>query len=143
MVEIGGKPILWHIMKSYSTHGITDFVICLGYRGHVINEYSANFHLHSSDVSFDLLTGRMEVHRSAAEPWSVTLVDTGEATMTGGRIRRVLSYVDDDDFCTTYGDGLCGCVADNQTDLYQFGSDERRPVLSRYAWGPDGTAARP
>ena len=84
MVEIGGKPILWHIMKSYSAHGITDFVICLGYRGYVIKEYFANFYLHSSDVSFDLLTGDMEVHRSTAEPWRVTLIDTGEATMTGG-----------------------------------------------------------
>ncbi len=106
MVEIGGKPILWHIMKSYSAHGITDFVICLGYRGYVIKEYFANFYLHSSDVSFDLLTGGMEVHRSEAEPWRVTLVDTGEATMTGGRIQRVLDYIGDSDFCMTYGDGV-------------------------------------
>ena len=106
MVEIGGKPILWHIMKIYAAHGITDFVICLGYKGYVIKEYFANFYLHSSDVSFDLLNGSMEVHRSAAEPWKVTLVDTGDATMTGGRIQRALDYVDDDDFCMTYGDGV-------------------------------------
>ncbi|MDA8359107.1 MAG: glucose-1-phosphate cytidylyltransferase [Actinomycetota bacterium] len=106
MVEIGGKPILWHIMTTYAAHGVTDFVICLGYRGYVIKEYFANFYLHSSDVTFDLLTGAMEVHRSAAEPWRVTLVDTGEATMTGGRVRRILDYVADDDFCLTYGDGL-------------------------------------
>jgi glucose-1-phosphate cytidylyltransferase len=106
MIEIGGKPILWHIMKIYAAHGITDFVICLGYRGYVIKEYFANFYLHSCDVSFDLLTGGMEVHRSTAEPWHVTLVDTGEATMTGGRIRRALEYIGDDDFCMTYGDGV-------------------------------------
>jgi glucose-1-phosphate cytidylyltransferase len=106
MVEIGWKPILWHIMKIYAAQGITDFVVCLGYRGYMIKEYFANFYLHSCDVSFDLLKGSMEVHRSAAEPWRVTLVDTGEATMTGGRIRRVLDYLGDEDFCMTYGDGV-------------------------------------
>jgi glucose-1-phosphate cytidylyltransferase len=106
MVEIGGKPILWHIMKMYSAHGIEDFVICLGYKGYVIKEYFANYYLHTCDVSFDLARGAMEVHRSETEPWRVTLVDTGESTMTGGRLRRVLPYVGDEEFCFTYGDGL-------------------------------------
>jgi glucose-1-phosphate cytidylyltransferase len=106
MVEIGGKPILWHIMKIYAAHGIDDFVICLGYKGYVIKEYFANYYLHSCDVSFDLAKGDMEVHRSETEPWRVTLVDTGEATMTGGRLQAVLPYLGDEDFCFTYGDGL-------------------------------------
>jgi len=106
MVEIGGKPMLWHIMKIYSAHGIDDFVVCLGYKGYVIKEWFANYALHSSDVTFDLRTGEMEVHHSTTEPWRVTLVDTGEATMTGGRLRRVLPYLGDEDFCFTYGDGL-------------------------------------
>jgi glucose-1-phosphate cytidylyltransferase len=106
MVEIGGKPILWHIMKIYAAHGIEDFVICLGYKGYVIKEFFANYHLHTCDLSFDLGHGDMQVHRSSTEPWKVTLVDTGEHTMTGGRLRRVLSYLGDDEFCFTYGDGL-------------------------------------
>jgi glucose-1-phosphate cytidylyltransferase len=106
MVEIGGKPILWHIMKIYSAHGINDFVICLGYRGYMIKEYFANYFLHTCDVSFDVAQGTMEVHHSTTEPWRVTLVDTGEATQTGGRLLRVLSYVSDEDFCFTYGDGV-------------------------------------
>jgi len=106
MVEIGGKPILWHIMKIYSAHGINDFVICLGYRGYMIKEYFANYYLHTCDVSFDVAQGTMEVHRSETEPWRVTLVETGEATQTGGRLLRVLSYVGDEDFCFTYGDGV-------------------------------------
>jgi glucose-1-phosphate cytidylyltransferase len=106
MVEIGGKPILWHIMKIYAAHGVNEFVICLGYRGYVIKEFFANYHLHTCDVSFDLCRGGHEVHRSMTEPWRVTLVDTGEGTMTGGRLRRVLPYVGDEDFCFTYGDGL-------------------------------------
>jgi glucose-1-phosphate cytidylyltransferase len=106
MVEIGGKPILWHIMKIYARHGIEDFVICLGYKGYMIKEYFANYYLHSCDVSFDLAGGTMEIHRSATEPWRVTLIDTGDETMTGGRLRRVLPYVRDDDFCFTYGDGV-------------------------------------
>ncbi len=106
MVEIGGKPILWHIMKLYAKHGIDDFVICLGYRGYVIKEYFANYYLHTCDVSFDLARGQMEVHRSVTEPWRVTLIDTGEATMTGGRLRQVLPYVGDEEFCFTYGDGV-------------------------------------
>ncbi len=91
MVEIGGKPILWHIMKIYAAHGVEEFVICLGYKGYVIKEFFANYHLHTSDVSFDLGRGGVEIHRSSAEPWKVTLVDTGEETMTGGRLKRVLS----------------------------------------------------
>jgi glucose-1-phosphate cytidylyltransferase len=106
MVDIGGKPILWHIMKIYSAHGIDEFVICLGYKGYMIKEYFANYYLHTCDVTFDVAAGSMEVHRSATEPWRVTLVDTGEETQTGGRLRRVLPYVEDDDFCFTYGDGL-------------------------------------
>lgn len=106
MVEIGGKPILWHIMKIYAAHGVEDFVICLGYKGYLIKEYFANYQLHTCDVSFDLAQGQLEIHRSATEPWKVTLVDTGEETMTGGRLKRVLPYVGEEDFCFTYGDGL-------------------------------------
>jgi len=106
MVEIGGKPILWHIMKIYAAHGIEDFVICLGYKGYMIKEYFANYYLHTCDVSFDLAGGEMQVHRSETEPWRVTLVDTGEATMTGGRLQAVLPYVGEEDFCFTYGDGV-------------------------------------
>ena len=106
MVEIGGKPILWHIMKIYAAHGIEDFVICLGYKGYMIKEYFANYYLHTCDVSFDLAKGDMQVHRSETEPWRVTLVDTGEATMTGGRLEAVLPYVGEEDFCFTYGDGV-------------------------------------
>jgi len=107
MVEIGGRPILWHIMKSYSTHGINDFVICLGYRGYVIKEYFANYFLHSSDVTFDMKDGSMEIIRNQSEPWRVTLVDTGLESMTGGRLRRVMPLVRDEEaFCMTYGDGV-------------------------------------
>jgi glucose-1-phosphate cytidylyltransferase len=106
MVEIGGKPMLWHIMKIYAAHGIEEFVICLGYKGYLIKEYFANYYLHTCDVSFDLAKGDMEVHRSETEPWRVTLVDTGDETMTGGRLKRVLEYVGDEDFCFTYGDGV-------------------------------------
>jgi glucose-1-phosphate cytidylyltransferase len=106
MVEIGGKPVLWHILKSYSHHGINDFVICLGYRGYVIKEYFANYFLHMSDVTFDLAENRMEVCHRHCEPWRVTLVDTGEHTQTGGRLKRVRDYLDDGTFCFTYGDGL-------------------------------------
>ena len=106
MVEIGGRPMLWHVMKLYSAHGINDFVICLGYKGHLIKEYFAGYFLQTSDVTFDLGAQSMEVHRSSTEPWKVTLVDTGEGTLTGGRIKRVLEYLDDGDFCLTYGDGV-------------------------------------
>ena len=107
MIEIGGKPILWHIMKLYSGHGINDFVICCGYRGYLIKEYFANYFLHMSDVTFDIKHNSMQVHQRNAEPWRVTLVDTGEDTMTGGRLKRVGEHVRDDEaFCFTYGDGL-------------------------------------
>ncbi|TGN39970.1 glucose-1-phosphate cytidylyltransferase [Marinobacter confluentis] len=107
MVEIGGKPILWHIMKMYSMHGVNDFVICCGYKGYVIKEYFANYFLHMSDVTFNMRDNKMEVHNKRAEPWNVTLVDTGEDSMTGGRLRRVAKYVKDEKaFCFTYGDGV-------------------------------------
>src|SRR5271169_4170739 len=107
MVESGGRPILWHILKTYSTHGINDFIICCGYKGYVIKEYFANYFLHMSDVTFDMENNRMDVHRHKAEPWRVTLVDTGENTSTGGRLKRVAEFVKDEDcFCFTYGDGL-------------------------------------
>lgn len=106
MVEIGGKPILWHILKIYSAHGINDFVICAGYRGYLIKEYFANYFLHMSDVTFDMASNRMDVHARHAEPWRVTVVDTGEATMTGGRLRRVREYLEGGTFCFTYGDGV-------------------------------------
>ena len=107
MVEIGGKPILWHIMKNYSTHGINEFIICCGYKGYVIKEYFANYFLHMSDVTFNMTSNEMEVHHKKAEPWKVTLVDTGEKTLTGGRLKRVREYLDnEDDFCFTYGDGV-------------------------------------
>lgn len=107
MIEIGGKPILWHIMKIYSAHGVNDFVICCGYRGYVIKEYFANYFLHMSDVTFDMERNTMQVHRRQAEPWRVTLVDTGIETMTGGRLGRVRDYVADQEaFCFTYGDGV-------------------------------------
>lgn len=106
MIEIGGKPIIWHIMKIYSAHGINEFIVCLGYKGYVVKEYFANYFLHMSDVTFDMRKNAMRVHEQHAEPWKVTLVDTGEKTMTGGRLLRVRSYLEDDAFCFTYGDGL-------------------------------------
>jgi glucose-1-phosphate cytidylyltransferase len=106
MIEIGGKPILWHILKLYSHYGINDFIICCGYKGYVIKEYFANYFLHMSDVTFHMNLNTMQVHHRKAEPWQVTLVDTGEATMTGGRLKRVQPYVGDETFCFTYGDGL-------------------------------------
>ncbi|WP_295954337.1 glucose-1-phosphate cytidylyltransferase [Rhodoferax sp.] len=107
MIEIGGKPILWHILKMYSAHGVNDFVICCGYKGYIIKEYFANYFLHMSDVTFDMANNRMEVHHKHAEPWKVTLVDTGDDSMTGGRLRRVADYLKDEQaFCFTYGDGV-------------------------------------
>jgi glucose-1-phosphate cytidylyltransferase len=107
MIEIGGRPILWHILKIYSTYGINDFLICCGYRGYVIKEYFANYFMHMSDITFDISNNSMEVHDQKVEPWRVTLVDTGEETMTGGRLRRVASYLRDEEaFCFTYGDGV-------------------------------------
>jgi len=107
MIEIGGKPMLWHIMKSYSAFGINEFIICCGFKGYVIKEYFANYFLHMSDVTFDMSDNRMVVHHQKAEPWKVTLVDTGEDTLTGGRLKRVASYIkDEEEFCFTYGDGV-------------------------------------
>lgn len=106
MVEIGGRPILWHIMKIYSAHGINDFIICAGYKGYVIKEYFANYFLHMSDVTFDMHRNSMEVHHRKAEPWRVTVIDTGDQTMTGGRLARVAPYLNDETFCFTYGDGV-------------------------------------
>ena len=107
MIEIGGKPILWHIMKTYSAHGIHEFIICLGYKGYLIKEYFANYYLHNSNVTFNMEDNSMKIHENSAEPWKVTLVDTGEKTMTGGRLKRVAPYLDDNEtFCFTYGDGL-------------------------------------
>lgn len=107
MIEIGGRPILWHIMKQYSAHGVDDFIICCGYKGYLIKEYFANYFLHMSDITFDMASNTMEVHQKKAEPWRVTLVDTGEDTMTGGRLKRVAPYLKDETaFCFTYGDGV-------------------------------------
>ena len=120
MVEIGGRPILWHIMKVYSHHGINDFVICCGYKGYVIKEYFANYFLHMSDVTFDISVNAMEVHQRHAEPWRVTLVDTGDETMTGGRLKRVASYIREDDaFCFSYGDGLSDVNIKHSIEFHQ------------------------
>lgn len=117
MVEIGGKPILWHIMKMYSFHNIKDFIVCCGYKGYAIKEYFANYFLHMADVTFDLENNKVEVHEKHAEPWRVTLIDTGELSMTGGRLKRVQEYLDGEDFCFTYGDGV-GDV--NISELIEF-----------------------
>ena len=118
MIEIGGKPILWHIMKMYSAHGIHDFIVCCGYKGYVIKEYFANYFLHMSDVTFDMQQNKMEVHQRHAEPWRVTLIDTGDETMTGGRLKRAAPYLDSEEhFCLTYGDGVSDV---NITQLIEF-----------------------
>ncbi len=106
MIEIGGKPVLWHVMKIYSAHGINDFIICLGYKGYMIKEYFANYFLHMSDATIDMKHNKLEIHQNSAEPWCITLVDTGENTVTGGRLKRVGQYLDGNDFCFTYGDGV-------------------------------------
>lgn len=106
MVEVGGRPVLWHIMKIYSHHGLRDFIICLGYKGYLIKEYFANYALHMSDVTFDMRKGSVKIHRNDADDWRVSLIDTGETTMTGGRLKRVMDHADDEEFCMTYGDGL-------------------------------------
>ena len=118
MIEIGGKPILWHIMKIYSHYGVTEFIICLGYKGYIIKEYFANYFLHMSDVTFDMANNQMQVHNKYADPWKVTLIDTGDSSMTGGRLKRVAEYVKNEDaFCFTYGDGLSDI---NIAELIQF-----------------------
>ncbi|MBY0573420.1 MAG: glucose-1-phosphate cytidylyltransferase [Undibacterium sp.] len=120
MIEIGGHPILWHIMKSYSSHGVNEFVICCGYKGYVIKEYFANYFLHMSDVTFDMSNNQVEVHEHHAEPWRVTLVDTGEDTMTGGRLKRVAQYLRDEEaFCFTYGDGVSDIDISAQIAFHQ------------------------
>lgn len=120
MVEIGGKPILWHIMKMYSSHGINDFVICCGYKGYIIKEYFANYFLHMSDITFNMRDNNMEVHNKRAEPWNITLVDTGENSMTGGRLRRVAEYIkDEESFCFTYGDGVGDINISKAIDFHQ------------------------
>ena len=134
MIEIGGRPILWHIMKGYSAYGVNDFVICLGYKGYLIKEYFANYFLHMCDVTFDIARNEMEVHQSTADPWRVTLVDTGEETMTGGRLQRVLGYVDDGDFCFTYGDG----VADVDINALVLLHRERGTIATVTAVQPPG-----
>ena len=126
MIEIGGMPILWHIMKIYSYYGINDFIICCGYRGYVIKEYFANYFLHMSDVTFDMNLNQMIVHEKKSEPWRVTLIDTGDETMTGGRLKRVSSHLKDEkDFCFTYGDGLCDI---NLEALIEFHRDHGKKV---------------
>jgi glucose-1-phosphate cytidylyltransferase len=124
MIEIGGKPLLWHLMKIYSAHGINDFVVCCGYKGYIIKEYFANYFLHTSDVTFDMKNNQMKVHQQHAEPWTVTLVDTGEDTQTGGRLRRVASYLKNEKaFCFTYGDGLADV---DITKLIQFHESHKK-----------------
>lgn len=124
MIEIGGRPIIWHIMKLYGHHGITDFVICLGHRGYVVKEYFNNYFLHSSDVTIDLLSNSVEYHSSRSEPWRVTLVDTGEATMTGGRLLRARPHLQDDEpFCVTYGDGLASIDLDAEIAFHRAHGD--------------------
>jgi len=124
MIEIGGKPILWHIMKTYSTFGINEFIICCGYKGYLIKEYFANYFLHMSDVSFDMKNNKMTVHHQKVEPWNVTLIDTGENTLTGGRLKRVSEYVsDENEFCFTYGDGLSNI---NITELIDFHREHKK-----------------
>lgn len=146
MIEIGGKPILWHILKTYSHHGINDFVICLGYKGYVIKEYFSNYFLHSSDVTFDMQNNRMEVHHKHAEPWRVTLVETGEKSMTGGRIKRVRQYVENDElFCLTYGDGVSDVDIGKLVEFHRaHGKDATltgvQPPGRFGALGLDGTA---
>ncbi|HKC64052.1 MAG TPA: glucose-1-phosphate cytidylyltransferase [Pyrinomonadaceae bacterium] len=134
MVEVGGKPILWHIMKSYLAHGIRDFIICCGYKGYIIKEYFANYSLHMSDVTFDMMCNETKVHQNYAEPWRVTLVDTGAETETGGRLKRVRQYLDDEEFCFTYGDGLSDVNIGALVDFYR----EQRTLATVTAVQPPG-----
>jgi glucose-1-phosphate cytidylyltransferase len=119
MIEIGGHPILWHIMKIYSRYGVNDFIICVGYKGYMIKEYFANYYMHMSDVTFDMRYGQSTIHSNSAEPWKVTVVDTGENTMTGGRVKRVRRYIGDETFCLTYGDGLSNVPIDQLIDYHK------------------------
>ncbi|GJQ58171.1 MAG: glucose-1-phosphate cytidylyltransferase [Candidatus Scalindua sp. AMX11] len=122
MVEIGGKPILWHIMKTYSSYGIDDFIICLGYKGYYIKEYFSTYSLHMTDVTFDMKNNKTEIHQNGTEEWRVTLIDTGEKTMTGGRLKRVRDYIGDESFCFTYGDGVCDV---NIMELIRFHKEQK------------------
>ncbi len=134
MVEVGGKPILWHILKIYSHYGINDFIICCGYKGYLIKEYFSNYYLHQSDVTFNLSENKMTINKHRAEPWNITLVDTGESTMTGGRLKRVLPYIKDDEaFCFTYGDGV-GDI--NISDLIQFHKSHGKLATLTSAYPP-------
>lgn len=134
MVEIGGSPILWHIMKIYAAHGFNEFVICLGYKGYVIKEYFANYFLHQSDVTFDMKENKMEIHNSQAEPWKVTLVDTGFDTMTGGRVKRVKEYLGNEPFLLTYGDGVGSINIQEALDYHQ----KNKKLLTVTAVQPSG-----
>ncbi len=134
MVEIGGKPILWHIMKIYAAHGINDFIICCGYKGYIIKEYFANYFLHMSDVTFDMRFNQMNVHCGYAEPWRVTLVDTGDNTLTGGRLKRVKEHIGNETFCFTYGDGVSNV---NITNILKF-HQEQQTLATLSAVQPPG-----
>jgi glucose-1-phosphate cytidylyltransferase len=134
LVEIGGRPIIWHIMKSYSHYGFNDFVILLGYKGYYIKEFFANYFLHQSDVTIDLATGKMDVHRNESEPWKVTLLDTGELTMTGGRIKRAANIINGQPFMLTYGDGLCDI---NIKDLVSFHESQKK-LITMTSVQPEG-----
>ena len=135
MVEIGGRPILWHIIKIYSSHGINDFAVCLGYKGYVIKEYFANYALHMSDITFDMAEKKLHIHQTTVEPWRVTLVDTGDNVQTGGRLRRMRDHVKDGDFCLTYGDGVSDI---DITALLAF-HKKTRQAGDRYGGTSDGT----
>jgi glucose-1-phosphate cytidylyltransferase len=134
MVEIGGKPILWHIMKTYSAHGINDFIVCCGYMGYVIKDYFASYYLRASDVTFDLKGNQLQFHRDSVEPWTVTLIDTGQETMTGGRLKRVREYLDDETFCFTYGDGVSDV---DIRELIRF-HEEQQTLVTMTAVQPPG-----
>jgi glucose-1-phosphate cytidylyltransferase len=134
MVEIGGLPVLWHIMKIYSSYGINEFIICLGYRGYFIKEYFSNYFLHMSDVTYDMKNNKMKVHKERAEPWKVTLIDTGDMTMTGGRIKRVYDYLKDEDFfCLTYGDGLADI---NIRESIDYAKEHNKHAMLTAAYSP-------
>ena len=138
MVEIGGRPILWHIMKIYSHFGINDFVVCLGYKGYVIKEYFSNYFMHMSDVTFDMVNNKMGIHNASAEPWRVTLVDTGENTMTGGRIKRILPFVNDEEsFCVTYGDGVGDVDIDALIRTHRNNGNRRCPTQPLWRFEDD------
>jgi glucose-1-phosphate cytidylyltransferase len=160
MVEVGGRPMLWHIMKIYSAAGIDDFIICLGYKGYVIKEYFATYSLHMSDITFDLRRNDMQVHQNGTEPWRVTLIDTGEKTMTGGRIKRIKDYIGDETFCLTYGDGVTDLDVQELIKFHRdqqafvtltavqppgrFGAirlDQNQTLISRFREKPQGDGA--